>query len=442
MSLNPVTTPTPTEVLAASSKEIPKSLKTATLASLVIGAIIFLIGVFVNPEETWSAFHANWLFFTVMSAGGATFVVVQRITTARWSRSVIRFMEGYVAFLPVSFVFLALTFIAGRRYVFPWGHAAAPNPEKATYFNPAFVITRDLGVLAIFVALALWFVYLSLRLDVGRVPEWGAGWAAGLRARMREGFGEERREIHSTHSIQGKIAVFTVIAFGWGWSVLAWDLSMGLSFHFQSTLYSWWFFMGGWLCSLTLFAFIVHGWNSLLDGANGLITETHFHDIGKLCFAFTAFWGYLTFGQYLVIWYGNLGDETFFMGLRLSPPWTWVTVSSVILVFFVPFFGLLARSAKVFKPTLLLFAGSSLLGMWLMRFIEVFPSTMGEAKTLPFGIWQIGCLLLYAGTWGMCYIAFMNAFPRMRVTLLSSRYRDEVQVPVNPETMEPLPAHE
>ena len=51
-------------------------------------------------------------------------------------------------------------------------------------------------------------------------------------------------------------------------------------------------------------------------------------------------------------------------------------------------------------------------------------------------------LALYLGAWGFCYIQFMNAFPRMRVTLLTSPHRDEVQVPVNPETMEPLPAHE
>ena len=59
MSLQPVGTPSPSDVLAASSKEIPKSVKTALLASLVIGAIIFLIGVFVTPEEAWSAFHAE-----------------------------------------------------------------------------------------------------------------------------------------------------------------------------------------------------------------------------------------------------------------------------------------------------------------------------------------------------------------------------------------------
>jgi len=80
--------------------------------------------------------------------------------------------------------------------------------------------------------------------------------------------------------------------------------------------------------------------------------------------------------------------------------------------------------------------------MWLMRYIEVYPSTFDIPAKLPFGLWELGCLALYLGAWGYCYVQFMNAFPRMRVTLLSSPYRDEVQVPVNPETMEPLPAHE
>src|SRR6185437_4728149 len=116
---------------------------------------------------------------------------------------------------------------------------------------------RDLRLMTV---LGLWFVYASLRLDVGRVPEHGAAWAAKLRARMRNGFRDERREIHSTHSLQGKLAAWQVVLYGLGWSVLAWDLSMGLSLHFQSTLYSWWFFMGAWLCALTMFAVIVMCW--------------------------------------------------------------------------------------------------------------------------------------------------------------------------------------
>ncbi|MEO7082754.1 MAG: hypothetical protein ABI442_20395 [Gemmatimonadaceae bacterium] len=443
MSLHPPRVLTADEVIAASSREISKSVKTMSLAALVIGAIIFIAGLFVDPDHAWRAFHANWLFFSVLSSAGVTFVAVQRITTARWSRGVIRFMEGYVAFLPVAFVFLLLSLSFGRSHIFWWARGEAyPNAQKATYYNSTFLTARDLGIFALITWLGIWYIYTSVRLDVGRAKEWGADWAANIRAGMRAGFKDERREIHSTHSKQGRLAVFIVLLFGIGWSVLAWDLSMGLASHFQSTLYGWWFFMGGWLCSLMLFSILVRTWNAFLGGAGGVIEEVHFHDIGKLCFAFTAFWGYLTFGQYLVIWYGNMAEETFFMRLRLIAPWKWVTVASVIMVFFAPFFGLLGRAAKVNRAAMTILALSSLTGMWLMRYIEVFPSEYGVAPSLPFGIWEIGCLLLYGGAWATCYMAFMSAFPRLRVTLLTSPYRDEVQVPVNPETMEPLPAHE
>jgi hypothetical protein len=111
-------------------------------------------------------------------------------------------------------------------------------------------------------------------------------------------------------------------------------------------------------------------------------------------------------------------------------------------VFVLPFFGLMSRAAKLFKPTLVLFSASSVIGIWLVRYLEVYPSGYGRVDALPFGLWEIGVTMLYAGLWGLSYVAFMNAFPRIRVTLLTSPFRDEVQVPVDPETMEPLPAHE
>ncbi len=118
------------------------------------------------------------------------------------------------------------------------------------------------------------------------------------------------------------------------------------------------------------------------------------------------------------------------------------TVTAVCAVFLVPFFGLLSRAAKVYRPTLALFTAVSLAGMFLVRYLEVYPSLYGEAGSNPFGLWELVLLLAYAGTWGTCYLAFMNAFPRMRVFMLTSPYRDEVQVPVDAGTMEPLPAHE
>ncbi len=413
--------------------------RAAVLAA--VGLLAFLGTAAVDPDRAWRAFHVNWLFFTCLSSAGVTFVAVQRITTARWSRALVRFLEGYVAFLPIAFVGLILTFTIGRTHIFPWATVRPTIPEKRLYLDPAFLIPRDLIAFGIFTLLCLWLVYTSLRLDVGILPEGGAAWARTLRERMRAGFGEERRELHSTHSLQGKLAVFIVLTFGFFWSLLSFDLSMTLDGHFQSTLYGWWAFMTGWLGALTLLPLIVMWWRRRL-AVESLIGDGHFHDMGKLAFAFTAFWGYLTFAQYLVIWYGNMGEETHFMHLRFSAPWQAITSAVVLLVFFVPFFGLLSRAAKVYLPTFVLFALCSLVGTWLQRYIEVYPSLYGVAGHAPLGLPEIGVLALFAGVWWWSYLTFLDGFPKFRVLLMTSPYRDEIQVPVDPRTMEPLPAHE
>jgi hypothetical protein len=431
--------PSREEILAGTSRPLPARLRTLCVVLAVFGLVVFAMGLFAAPERAWRSLLFNWLFFTSVSSAGVMFVAVQRITTARWSRSVIRFLEGYVAFLPVGLVLLLLIFL-GRSYIFPWTIAAPEIAEKRTYLNPLFLIPRDIIIFGIITGLSLWYIYTTVRLDVGLSGEGGATWARGIRERMRRGFGEERREIHSTHSLQGKLAVFMAFAFAFGWIVLSWDLSMSLDLHFQSTMYGWWFFMGAWVAALASFTILTIAWRRYLDRYD-LITERHFHDLGKLCFAFTAFWGYLTFGQYLVIWYGNLGEETHWMRLRLIAPWMKLTLVGVAFMF-APFFGLMGKTAKLFLPTMTFFATCTLIGLWLHRYIEVYPSLYYGMKDIPFSIWEVGVAAGLLGAWGLCYMAFMDAFPRMRVVLMTSPYRDEVQVPVNAETMEPLPAHE
>jgi hypothetical protein len=108
-----------------------------------------------------------------------------------------------------------------------------------------------------------------------------------------------------------------------------------------------------------------------------------------------------------------------------------------------PFFGLLGKFPKLFTPTMTFFAVSSMIGIWLHRYLEIYPIIYQQTVTSPpIGIWEIGTFLGYLGAWGYCYLSFMDAFPRMRVFLMTSKYRDEVQVPCDPKTMEPLPAHE
>ena len=439
MSHEHIHVPTREEILAGTSKPLPKSLKTISIVLAVVGIAVFVIGAFMGVERVWQAMLVNWLYFTTVSSAGVMFVAVQRITTARWSRSVIRLLEGYVAFLPIAFILLIVILI-GRNHIFPWTHGTLEIPEKKIYLNLAFFIPRVLFCFGLIAALSIWYIYTTVRLDVGLVPEAGAAWAKGLRERMRRGFRDERREIHSSHSLQGYLAVFLAFAFAFGWIVLAWDLSMSIDPHFQSTMYGWWVFMGGWVAALASFTVLTMAWRRYL-GSYDLITEKHFHDLGKLCFAFTAFWGYLTFGQYLVIWYGNMGEETHWARLRLIHPWLPLTLVTVSLMFG-PFFGLMSRAAKVYLPTMALFAMFTVVGLWFHRYLEVYPTLYYKSTDVPLGIWELGVTLGFLGIWGWCYMAFMDAFPRMRVVLMTSPYRDEVQVPVNPKTMEPLPAHE
>jgi hypothetical protein len=429
------------ELIAGTSEPVSRTVKLICLALAGMGALAFLLGAVTGSSRMWQALHVTWLFLATVSSAGVVFVAVQRITTARWSRPVIRFLEGYVAFLPVAFIVLLLLISFGRGHIFPWTHHMPDIREKQQYLHPLFFTVRVVVIFGVIAALSLWYIWTSVRLDVGIVPEGGAKWARGIRERMRRGFGEERREIHSTHSLQGRLAVILAVAFGLGWPVLAWDLSMSLNPYYFSTMYGWWVFMGGWVVALMTFALLTMAWRRHL-GAYDLITEHHFHDIGKLCFAFSAFWGYITFGQYLIIWYANIAEETHWMRLRLMGVWKPVSLAVVFLMFVLPFFGLMSRAAKVRLPFFVFFALCSIVGLWFHRYIEIYPSIYEVTAVLPLGLWELVMALGLTGVWGLCYIAFMDAFPRMRVMLLTSPYRDQVQVPYDPKTLEPLPAHE
>jgi hypothetical protein len=422
----------------------PKTAKTAALVAAVLGMGLFAFGAFTGEERAWQALHINWLFLATISTAGVAFAGVQRIVTARWSRPILRFFEGYVAFLPVAFILLLLILFPGREAIFTWAaREEIEIAEKAQYLQPGWFVFRGVFFFGAMTLLSLWFVYKSVRLDVAVLPNFtGAKWAEGLRQRMRQGFGEERRELHSTHSILGKVGVAVCMAFVIGWCFLAWDYSMTISLHYQQTMHAWIVFMCGWLGMMMSASLLSMWWRKQMQ-VDDLVTINHFWDLGKLCFAFTAFFGYISFAQYLVVWYANIPEETHFYRLRLMEPWVNITQLIPILAFVVPFFGLISKAAKVYLPTFVLFASASLVGTWMHRYIEVYPSIYGEiASGLPLGLYELGVAVGMIGLWFTCYFAFMDAFPKMRVFMMTSPYRDEVQVPCDPKTMEPLPAHE
>src|SRR4029453_19574727 len=165
MSAHEAHIPSRDEVVQVITRPIPKRLATISLVLAVVGFAIFLIGVFTGNARAWQAYHVNWLFFTTFSSAAIAISAAQRITTARWSRPTIRIIEGFVAWLPVAFVLLLLTVVAGKRAIFPWVTTPPEAHEKALWLNPTFFSLRVIIVFGLITVLSLWFVYRNVRLD-------------------------------------------------------------------------------------------------------------------------------------------------------------------------------------------------------------------------------------------------------------------------------------
>src|SRR2546430_10941781 len=149
-----------------------------------------------------------------------------------------------------------------------------------------------------------------------------------------------------------RAAAVLVVAYAFGYSLLAFDLIMSLAQKWVSNLFGAFYFMGSFLAALMLLA-VLGIWLRRAMGLDGIYTSRQQHDLGKLCFGFTVFWAYLMWSQFLVIWYGNLPEETYFIFYRLYGAWRPVGTAVFLLVFLIPFVGLLGVKPKKFAPTMI-----------------------------------------------------------------------------------------
>ena len=378
----------------------------------ILGLILFVGALRGDTaDRAWHLFHVNWLYFTGLATGSVAFVAVQKITNAKWSGMIIRFASASVAFLPISLIGLLLIFGAGYRAIYGPMNAAFPELQhaKAVWLSHGFMFGRlfiGLGVLS----LVGWrLIRADLVPDMlavrGAVPASRRGlfdrWTSGYDGSPETAFAQQERidRLAPTYAVLYAI-VLTLVAF---------DGIMALQPHWFSNLLGGFFFMGSFLGAHMLLALMmIYGASHL--GVGDLVSPKQRHDLGKLCFGFTVFWTYLMWAQFLVIWYGNLPEETGFVFSRL---WGhWLPIGKVVLIgmFIVPFFGLLGVAPKKVRATLGFFAVVSLVALWLERYLLVMPSV----SALPGPVFQLpeaGPTLLFAGLYLLSYALFARTFP-------------------------------
>jgi hypothetical protein len=213
---------------------------------------------------------------------------------------------------------------------------------------------------------------------------------------------EQEVRIHRLAPIYTVIYVYVL-------TLVAFDGIMALQPHWFSNLLGGFIFMGAFLGAHMLLALLMI-YNGAHLGVKDLISPKQRHDLGKLCFGFSVFWTYLMWAQFLVIWYGNLPEETGFVFARLWGHWLPVGATVLWGVFIIPFFGLLGVAPKKFRVTLGFFATVSLTALWLERYLLVMPSV----TALPgprFEVPELGPTLAFAGLFLFSYGVFGRIFP-------------------------------
>lgn len=387
---------------------VPSGLRTAGIALTAIGAIALIAAFLTDPTRAWRAYFYNWLFFLSITQGAVLVSAVVSITKGLWSRPLRRFSLSYVAFLPIAYLLLIPILFIGADHIFPW--IAEPVAGKDVWLNVPFLAIRTLLGLGILIAIDLVFAYHALRPDLGLIKDKVPAALRGLHDRYTRNWrGQEAEELHAYRKLQAwapALAVVYALVMG----MISWDFVMSLEPHWFSTLIGPYFFMGAFLGGLMLTAITALRYRKGL-ALEAWIPTKSMHDLGKLCFGFTIFWGYLFFGQYIVIWYGLLPMEQSFVIHRFTAPYVYASQLVGLCIFVLPFFGLMGVTTKVRPELFTLFASISLFGLYAERYVLTYPSFYTGADNLPLSWPEPGIALFFAGLVILSHLWFASRFP-------------------------------
>lgn len=360
------------------------------IAFLVIAAVLAAIGVTDNSAAAFfNAYLHGYTFFLGLALGGLFFTMLHHLTRAGWSTVVRRLSEAIACTIPL-FAILSLPILIstamGKSFIFPWAdpHWAdhgAIEQMKALYLNPPFFILRSIIYFAVWTFLAFRLFGWSVQQDKSGDPE--------LTARM--------------HNLSAPgMLLFAITT-----TFFAFDYLMSLDPLWFSTIFGVYFFAGCFLSFLSFMVVLVQ-WLQASGRLVYAVTSEHFQDLGKLIFAFIVFWAYIAFSQYMLIWYGDIPEETHWYLLRQNETWQNLSWFIIIGHFIIPFFGLISRYPKRRKGFLLLGALYVLFIHWVDLYWLIAPewsNRLNPAGGLPINVFDLLCFLGMGGMFlaGMAY---------------------------------------
>jgi Ni/Fe-hydrogenase subunit HybB-like protein len=366
---------------------------TAVFSVLVLvglGAFLFQVSG-QNPEKAWQAYLVNFILWSAVAQGGLLFSVVLHVTKARWGRPLQGLAESFAAFFPISFVLFLLLFL-GKTFVFPW--LGGDLHGKDAWLTIPFLFSRDAAGLLILYGLGFAYLYHGLKVK-----------------RSQGAASEESREARRNQMTV--IGVLYIMAYALVLSLLAFDLVMSADPQWISTLFGPYAFVKAFyigLGSLIIVAAVVH----LRHGETSALSPSHFHDLGKLFFGFCMLWADFFYCQFLVIWYGNIPEETSYLIERtMMLPWSRLAWAVFILSFVIPFLILLNRQVKTRPRFMIGLCSLVLVGIWLEHYLLLGPALSPGADSIPINVADILIAMGFLGLMGTAVRFVLTRFPEL-----------------------------
>jgi len=334
------------------SSDLVSKTKTALLVLGVLGWIGTIAGWFLSPGQFYFSYLVAFVYFLSLSIGAIFFVMVQHLTGAGWSVVVRRLAETVMTniwiliplFIPI--VVGILSHSQATHLFYEWRDAdLVANDEllkaKKGYLNTTFFLIRAVIYFVIW-GFFSWKLYrTSIAQDADGNPNWtrtAAKWSAP--------------------GVPLLILSATFAAFDW---------LMSLVPHWYSTIFGFYFFSGSGVAFIALLI-VLAVWLRSKGVLADIITIEHYHDLGKLLFAFNVFWTYIAFSQYFLIWYANLPEETFWFRDRQVGSWLFVSLLVLFGHFILPFIALIGRAPKR-NPSFLVVVA---LWMLFMQYVDLY----------------------------------------------------------------------
>jgi hypothetical protein len=415
------------ELEQANQRALPASWIGACAVLIAIGVVAFIGGVMSDPDTAWRAYHVNFIYFATLAQGGLCLACAIVIIDADWPGPVRHVAEGLAAWVPISVLLLAIGWFGREHIHTTWIHGAPHGKEG--WLTDTRVYGTDLAILVVLAFLTIRFLKLSVRPALEGAAESAtqakglfASWSADFKG-GREELAESQRKLRVLAPIIGLVYVF-------GYTFVGYDQVMSLTPTWFSTMFGWYFTWSGFLSGIAMTTVIC----VLLRNSPGWedqITKPRLHDLGKMLFAFSIFWMYLFFSQYIVIWYGNLPEETQFFQLRLgsqflqdthhfvaerlSEPYVPLSLAAWVGCWIVPFWVLLGQAPKrswyIVGPV----AAIMLVGFWLERNALVWPSLDPQNSYSWLGPIQLGIAAGFFGAFALVFLVYSRIFPTLPI---------------------------